>query len=205
MQANSRTVLLAIDSLLLAHLWRQPISFKVNAGEILQIKGANGSGKTSLIKILCGLVPADSGNVLWQNVDIDHNIDDYRQQIAYIGHKDGIKADLTPNENLAVVQALRGNNDISIDDALKYWQLTDASMPCRLLSVGQRRRVALARLSVVRADLWLLDEPLTALDDDGQDILGKRVAEHLDSGGSVVMATHQSPDWHLATQTVVLG
>lgn len=203
MHDHAPIALLEVENLSLAHLWRA-LSFKVYASEILQIRGVNGAGKTSLIKVLCGLLKADKGRVSWQHCNIEQYADDYRQQIAYVGHKDGIKADLTPQENLTFAHTLSNANGMSVSDALSQWQLTHLSKPCRMLSAGQRRRTALARLLVVNASLWFLDEPLTALDSCGQDILGKAVSAHLGSGGSVVMATHQVPDWSFTTQVLTL-
>ncbi len=171
---------------------------------MLQIAGANGSGKTSLIKILCGLVAPDRGRVLWRQADIRIQAHAYRSSLIYVGHKDGIKGGLSTRENLCFAAAL-ANSPADPDPSLKRWGLADARGPCRLLSAGQRQRLALARLSLVRACLWILDEPLTALDAAGKALLGEAVGEHLGSGGTVVMSSHQRPDWPVAMSDLRLG
>ena len=178
------------------------LSFSVQAGEMLQITGANGTGKTSLIKILCGLIQPDGGTVLWGQHNISDFAEDYRSDLAFIGHKDGIKGDLTPQENLAFSAAMADTN-VTPAAALAHWGLADVHTPCRLLSAGQRRRTALARLALGRARLWLLDEPLTALDEDGWHLLGNMARTHLETGGVIVMSTHRSPDWDLPAQRKV--
>lgn len=204
-----QSVLLKAKNLSMLDLWRN-ISFEVSAGQILHIIGANGIGKTTLIKILCGLRYPDKGWVLWGQLDIHCHRDDYYQEIIYVGHKDGIKLDLTPAENLDFFAALHRNDgkgndeDSRIETALLRWQLGDLASPCRLLSAGQCRRTALARLLVVSARLWFLDEPLTTLDSTGSETLGEIIKMHLDAGGAVVMSTHQLPDWSLPAEVLSL-
>lgn len=213
MFVDSEAILLEVRNLSLARLWRG-LSFVVGASQMLQIVGANGAGKTSLIRVLCGLINPDQGRVLWQRRNIHRHIEDYHREITYIGHKDGIKSDLTPRENLAFSAAVHGlgtthakdNSAISIDDALHHWQLTGIHTPCRALSAGQRRRVALARLLLAgAARLWFLDEPFTALDSAGRQGLCELIATHLNIGGAVIMSTHQVPDWSFSPQILNLN
>jgi heme exporter protein A len=180
------------------------LSFAADGGEMVEITGANGAGKTSLIKILCGLILPDGGAVLWGGKNIRRDAESYRQAMAYVGHKDGVKGDLTPRENLSFAAAANGIRG-GISAALEKWNLNGITSPCRLLSAGQRRRVALARLLLSPARLWLLDEPLTALDEAGRRRLGEVAQEHLRGGGVVVMSSHHRPEWGIATRTVALG
>ena len=180
------------------------VSLQVENGQMLQITGANGCGKTSLLRILCGLVAPDRGEVLWNNSSIFRFASDYRGQIAYVGHKDGIKGDLTPRENLEFAVSIAGRPAADVQPALRRWDLENLDRACRLLSAGQRRRTALARLELMQAPLWILDEPLTALDDSGKDLLGESIAQHTAGGGCAVMATHQQPGWQLAATTLSL-
>ena len=195
--APSACPLLAAESV---HLERggktvlSEVSFAVFAGEMTQIVGANGAGKTSLINILCGLLRPDRGRVLWRQQPLDDS-EDYRDDVAFVGHKDGVKGDLTPLENLRIAAALGASAAVSPEAAAAQWGVEKITAPCRLLSAGQRRRTALARLLLTRAVLWLVDEPLTALDTDGRQTLGRLLMAHLHRGGAAVMTTHQSPDW----------
>ena len=212
MPVKSGSVLLEVQDLSLAQLWVN-LSFSIHSGEMLYITGVNGAGKTSLLKVLCGLMRPDEGRVLWQQRNIHQQAEDYRQAIAYVGHKNGIKDNLTPNENLTFAVALgHGSNiatpgktsGITVEAALHQWGLTGIEVPCRLLSAGQCRRTALARLLLVNAPLWFLDEPTTTLDRAGQQTLRNTIVTRLNAGGAVVMATHQVPDWPMPSQVLPL-
>jgi len=163
-------------------------------GTLLHVRGRNGSGKTTLLRTLCGLFTPDAGEVRWRGESIRTLAEDYRRELLYCGHLNGIKSDLTGLENLAIAARLDG--DPVGSDAV--WQALARiglrgfeDLPTRMLSQGQKRRVALARLILSRARLWVLDEPFTALDVEAVALLQGLIAEHLAGGGLVVMTTHQ--------------
>lgn len=165
----------------------------VNAGELLHVAGSNGSGKTTLLRTLCGLVRPAAGEVQWRGKPIQKLGDEYRQELAYVGHKDGIQGELTPPEN---IHALACTGE-SIGTEAVSRALTDlglaayASFPSKVLSQGQKRRLALTRLLVFKKPLWILDEPYTALDADSCRLVSQLLAEHLARGGIAVLASHQ--------------
>ncbi|MCY4325391.1 MAG: cytochrome c biogenesis heme-transporting ATPase CcmA [Betaproteobacteria bacterium] len=180
------------------------VSLQVESGQLLQVTGANGCGKTSLLKILCGLITPDRGEVRWNDSSIWRLASGYRAQIAYVGHKDGIAGDLTPLENLEFAAAIAGEPAADVQPALRKWGLDRQDRPCRLLSAGQRRRLALARLELLPAKLWILDEPLTVLDEAGKQLLGESIEQHTTDGGCAIMATHQQPGWQMASFSLAL-
>jgi heme exporter protein A len=171
------------------------LEFSVASGDVLLVGGPNGSGKTSLLRLLCGLGTPDSGTVRWCGSDIAALGAEFRSALQYVGHGNGVKLDLTAAENLEFSARLRGARDAAaIAASLEAAGLNGcADLRARLLSAGQRRRLALARLALVDAPLWLLDEPLTALDARGRDFVGGLLAEHARGGGMAVVATHESP------------
>jgi heme exporter protein A len=171
------------------------LSFRLQAGGALVLRGANGSGKTSLLRLLATLIAPEAGRLVWGNVLIAANIAAYRARLHYVGHQDGIKPGLTPRETLAFWAALRGVGPRRIapvlEAALAAFALEAvADWPCRWLSAGQRRRLALARVVATPAALWLLDEPSSALDRENQLRLERAIAQHRASGGRVVIASH---------------
>ena len=170
------------------------LNLTISTGEILHIQGSNGSGKTSLLRILCGTSQPDSGTVLWQSEDIRTCRSTYCEHLAYIGHNNGIKLELTPSENLSCLAAIKGfAADSQIDLALTQSGLSrERDIPCIHLSAGQRRRVAIAWLFMTQASIWILDEPLTAIDQDGIDIVKNRFSQHLEDGGLIVLTGHQN-------------
>ena len=170
----------------------EEISFKLSSGEVLQIEGANGSGKTSLLRILCGLAIPEEGKVSWNNQNIQDIGSQYAQDMHYIGHTNGIKAELTPMENLIVAQSLTiDRGGCSSKDALAQMEIEElADIPVRKLSSGQRRRVALSRLLISEARLWLMDEPFTSLDDGSRLLVKKMIETHTNTGGLAVIVTH---------------
>lgn len=169
------------------------VCFAVGNGEVFHIEGANGSGKTTLLRILCGLTSATSGELRWRGRAITPGRRDYHREIQFVGHAAGIKLELTPLENLRFSSALsHPANDADIEQVLGAFGLARVvDLATRRLSAGQRRRVALARLELSRASLWILDEPLTALDSIGIELLNRTLEAHCASGGAVVLASHQ--------------
>jgi heme exporter protein A len=175
------------------------LSFRLSEGAALLLTGPNGSGKTSLLRLLATLVPPAGGCLLWGAKPFDADIAAYRSALHYIGHQDAVKPGLTPRETLTFWAALhdagsRGRSP-PIDEALAAFALEAvADWPCRWLSAGQRRRLALARLAATPASVWLLDEPTSALDRDNQLRLERAIAAHRNSGGRVVVASHTPID-----------
>ncbi len=167
------------------------LSLVLEAGVLLALTGANGSGKTTLLRALALLVPLEAGVVRWQGKDVAADREFWRGQIAWLGHLDGLKGDLMVRENLLIAERLRGGDGSRVDAALATFDLTNlASRAVRTLSAGQRRRTALARVVASGAVLWLLDEPLNALDAPAQTALRTALATHLASGGLAIAATH---------------
>ena len=172
------------------------LSFALNGGEALRIAGANGSGKTSLLRILCGLLSPSAGEVLWHKGNILKLREDYSRELVYLGHASAVKDDLTAAENLAIACRLAGNPQPqdAIAEALARFGVPGGGSFIRRLSQGQRRRAALARLALSQSvQLWLLDEPFSALDSSGIEVLGKILENHLQRGGAVAFTTHQDP------------
>lgn len=171
------------------------ISVTIKPGTLLAVAGENGSGKTSLLRILCGLLSPDEGAVLWQGKDIRQLKELYSAQLTYIGHLNGIKDDLTPAENIKISACLAGDDssDEIVPKALEAVGLGRSihTLPTRVLSQGQKRRVALARLWLSTRPLWLLDEPFASLDAVATSYLTQRLQIHLSNGGMVVVSTHQ--------------
>lgn len=169
------------------------IDLAVRAGEMLQVTGANGSGKTSLLRSLCGLMHLDGGRVLWAGRDIYEDLPAFHSQMVYLGHEPPLKADLTARENLQYWVGIR--RPLSSADITTALERVGASawskQPVRTLSAGQKRRVALAGVTLCTAALWLLDEPATNLDGDGRRLIGNLIDEQLASGGIVIAAVHQ--------------
>jgi heme exporter protein A len=168
------------------------VSCRVAAGGAMIVTGPNGSGKSSLLKLLATLLPAAAGRLLWGEAPVQRDAAEYRARLHYVGHLDGIKPTLTPREMLGFWAALRGAPAVAdIDGALAAFGLAAvADWPCRWLSAGQRRRLALARLLAVPAPVWLLDEPTNGLDRDATQRLVEVIAGHRAAGGRVVLATH---------------
>ena len=171
------------------------IGFTLERATLLRVSGANGTGKTSLLRIICGLMLPADGEVHWEGESIRTLREDYWRNLVYVGHMNALKDDLTAIENLELGAALAGRPAAreSARDALNAFDLAHcASLPVRVLSQGQRRRVALARLVMSRAaPLWVLDEPFTALDARAVQFMQRLVGEHVSAGGAAILTTHQ--------------
>jgi heme exporter protein A len=180
------------------HLWRgdhhvlRGVRFQVGAGECLQLTGANGTGKTTLLRTACGLAYPEGGEIIWCGQNIRQDLPAFHAQLAYLGHEPPLKAELTARENLHFWVGVRRRFERQeLDQALQRvggdnW----ADRPVRTLSAGQKRRAALAGLTLMRVPLWLLDEPTTNLDAEGQKLVGALIDEHLQAGGLALAAVH---------------
>jgi heme exporter protein A len=167
------------------------LGFQVSPRQVLLVEGRNGCGKTSLLHILCGIRRQDDGEVSWCGEPISRLGAQYYEQVAYVGHADGVKGDLTVEENLQVARALGKPGAISLDHALAEVNLDGfQDVLTRNLSAGQRRRLALARLLVTESRLWILDEPFTSLDRHGIAAFTELMEAHTAAGGMVVMTSH---------------
>jgi heme exporter protein A len=170
------------------------LNFSLQPGQLVQLTGPNGSGKTSLLRITCGLLAPAEGEIRWQGANIRSLGEEYFRSITYIGHRNGVKDELTAMENLRVSSGLGGVEVTRVQaaDVLAKMGLAGReTLPARLLSEGQRRRVALARLMVRTTALWLLDEVLTSLDTAAVTLVKRVIEEHLSNGGMAIIATHQ--------------
>lgn len=164
------------------------LSFRLQAGGALLLTGPNGAGKSSLLRVLAGLIPAAEGRLLWDGNDALADRVAHAARLRYLGHGDALKPSLTAAENLGFYARLWGGE---VGPALAALGLADLSdLPARVLSSGQKRRLALARLALAPAGLWLLDEPTVGLDAASVDRLGRLLAEHRGRGGMVLAATH---------------
>lgn len=166
------------------------LSFQVNAGEWVQITGGNGAGKTTLLRLLTGLARPDAGEVCWQGQPLHQVRDSYHQDLLWIGHQPGIKTRLTALENLRFFHQ-HGDTPQCLHALAQAGLAGYEDLPVSQLSAGQQRRVALARLWLTRARLWILDEPFTAIDVNGVERLTRQMAQHTGQGGMVILTTHQ--------------
>jgi len=181
------------------HLWRgdvhvlRGLSLSVETGNCLQVSGANGVGKTSLLRALAGLLPLESGTVNWRGLDTRKDHYAFHSELAWLGHGTALKGDLSAHENLRFSAGLRRALDSTqIDAALAQVGYANADRRlARHMSLGQQRRVALARVLLLDCALWLLDEPASNLDSRGQDMFGQILGAHLEAGGLAIIATHQ--------------
>lgn len=167
------------------------LNFKLMTHQVLLLEGKNGSGKTSLLRIICGFREQDTGEVLWCNTLLKES--NYFAEIAYVGHLDGVKKELTIKENLKMSLALSQPGNYSIEQALKKLQLEryDDTL-VQSLSAGQKRRLSLARLLITKNSLWVLDEPFTSLDEQGVKLIESVMYEHITDGGMIIITSHHN-------------
>jgi heme exporter protein A len=164
------------------------LSFSLGQGEALVVTGPNGVGKTTLLRVLAGFIPQDAGTIMLEGVEEGAS---RAQSVHFIGHRDGLRAALTVRENLELAPPLFGQSGASVSDAATQLNLTALlDLPVGVLSAGQRRRTALARLLVSRRPVWLLDEPTAALDKASQAMVAGLITAHVNGGGIVIAATH---------------
>lgn len=168
------------------------LDFYLEPGQALQIEGPNGSGKTTMLRILCGLTLPTEGEVFWNDRPIDENHPEYMAAMDFIGHAHGIKSELTPLENLQVAMAMASTDpQQSLYEVLEQVGLRGfEDVPAITLSAGQCRRVALGRLLLSNSLLWILDEPFTALDVQGQAQIESMLIDHVEQGGMVILTSH---------------
>ena len=194
-------------------LWRgerclcRGVSFALEGGALLQLVGPNGSGKTSLMRAVAGIGRLDEGSLRWGEEPV-RQPSAYQGQLAYIGHHNGLKHHLNSIENYDFYQSIAMySSEIKANEALGSFGLAQVlDRPVALLSMGQKRRAALARLLAVKAQLWLLDEPLSSLDSAGVSFVTALLRRHLEQGGSAVITTHQNLDLgSLPVQKLELG
>ena len=170
------------------------LNFSAAEGELVELRGPNGSGKTSLLRILCGLATPAAGEVRWKGRSIRSLGEEYSASVAYLGHQNAVKDELSALENLRISSAVSGQ---SLDkkraqEILERVGLTQQqNLPARVLSAGQRRRLGMTRLLTSTARLWILDEVLTSLDDRAMNLSRQFITDHLEQNGTAIVATHQ--------------
>jgi heme exporter protein A len=171
------------------------LEFALNRGELLLLEGQNGSGKTSLMRAIAGMLSLESGEIFWNEVPVSQQRQEFHGSLVWLAHRTGLKGDLTLVENLRFEGSLRRQANVEaavVFDRLGISRLL--RLPLRSLSAGQQRRVALARMLMADVPLWLMDEPFTNLDREGRQLVMELTEEHLDRGGMCVMAAHQDVD-----------
>jgi heme exporter protein A len=181
------------------------LAFALNPGELLLLEGRNGSGKTSLMRAIAGLLSLESGEILWDGVPVRRQRQEFHGALVWLAHRTGLKGDLTLVENLRFEKSLRPQSDV--DSQAMYERLGISRLkrlPVRSLSAGQQRRVALARLLTADVPLWLLDEPFTNLDREGRQLVIRLTEEHLADGGMCVMAAHQDIEINATVKRISL-
>jgi heme exporter protein A len=170
------------------------IDFQVLPGQCLHIRGENGVGKTSLLRLLTGLASPESGEVLWGGHSIKKGVSEYHSKILFLGHRDALKEDLSAIENLRMYAALDGvtlSEQDSLDSLWRFGLRGREDLPVNCLSAGQKKRVLMARMLIRRAQIWILDEPFNALDTHAVKELQGLIEEHLQRDGLVVLTSHQ--------------
>jgi heme exporter protein A len=189
------------------HVWRgdrhvlRSVSLELAPGELLQVSGANGTGKTTLLRVACGLLRPEQGRVAWRGVSIAGIRLQFQSVLAYAAHEPALKTDLTPLENLRYLVGLkRAVRTAELEAALARSGVAGcAQLPVRVLSAGQRRRVSMARVLAMRCTLWMLDEPFTNLDTAGSALVSDLLDEHVSQGGMALVVAHHElrPSAHL--------
>jgi heme exporter protein A len=173
------------------------LDFSLESGTLVQLTGPNGSGKTSLLRMVCGLLEPTEGQIRWHGTQIRSLGEEYRALLTYLGHRNGLKEELSAIENLRIASGVAG---LTIDGKTCQSVLSAMGLagreqlPVRLLSEGQKRRAALARLAICKTRLWLLDEVFTALDKTAVALVKNLIEAHLNNGGMAIIATHQELD-----------
>ena len=175
----------------------EDLSFELSNGQALHVRGMNGSGKTSLLRLLCGINQPEQGAINWNGISTNNNLNFFKCSV-YIGHKDGLKNELSSIENLRVYQKVSTRttsaaDEQKLDACLAQLQILDcADLYTHQLSFGQRRRLTFARLLLNEFNLWILDEPFTGIDREGRALIEKLCEQHLNDGGLIVLTHHQS-------------
>jgi len=186
---------LAVDKV---HVWRgdlhvlKGVSMRVVPGELVHVAGPNGTGKSTLLRVLTGLLHPEQGAVTWRSQSIDRFRSEYQADLTYLAHEPALKGDLTALENLRFSVGLRRRvSPAELREALRHTGVAHcADLPARVLSAGQRRRVAMARVLAMQAPLWLLDEPFTNLDAQGMELVSQLLRGHILGGGLAVVVAH---------------
>jgi heme exporter protein A len=189
------------------HIWRgdrhvlRGVSLDVHPGELMHVSGPNGTGKTTLLRVVSGLLRPEKGSVAWRGRPIGATAAEYQCALAYASHEPALKSDLTALENLRFSVGLKRRvTAAELRSSLERTGVANcADLPARVLSAGQRRRVAMARVLAYGADVWLLDEPFTNLDASGSSLLSALLAEHVGQGGVALVVAHH--DLNVAVQT----
>jgi heme exporter protein A len=181
------------------------LSFALNPGELLLLEGKNGSGKTSLLRAIAGLLEMESGEIHWDGLPVSKEPQVFQNSLVWMSHKVGFKSDLTLVENLQYESKLRPPSTADFDDTLKQLNLGKLRrLPMRSLSAGQQRRVALARMPLSAATLWMMDEPVSNLDSEGRELAIRLLGKHLGDGGMAIVAAHQDITLDVPTQKILL-
>ncbi len=181
------------------------LEFALNPGEMLLLEGKNGSGKTSLLRAIAGLIELESGTVLWNDEPVENERQVFCNSMVWMSHKVGFKGDLTLVDNLRFESSLRLPSGRELDEVLRQLGLSRLKrLPLRSLSAGQQRRVALARMLLAAAPLWMMDEPASNLDAEGRELVGSLLASHLGNGGMAIVAAHQDVEIDVPTHRIRL-